>query len=80
MLAAIQSAGIQSNVSELDITNPINISIRYSGRINVRLGRVDDVQNKLGLFSEAVEGIPQNQTGTFDMRDSNPSNWRFQSD
>ncbi|MCL2401437.1 MAG: FtsQ-type POTRA domain-containing protein [Oscillospiraceae bacterium] len=80
MLDAIETAGIQHNVSELDMTNLINITIRYSGRINVRLGSTDDVQNKLRLFSEAVEGIPQNQSGTFDMRDSNPSNWRFQHD
>ncbi|MCL2408691.1 MAG: FtsQ-type POTRA domain-containing protein [Oscillospiraceae bacterium] len=78
MLTAIEEADIQDDVLELDITNPINITIRYLGRITVRLGGIDDIQNKLRLLPEAVEGLPPNQSGTFDMRDSSPANWRFQ--
>jgi len=80
VLTAIETAGIQDDVPELDITNPINITMRYLGRITVRLGSVDDIQNKLNLLPEAIEAIAQNQRGTFDMRDSSPSNWRFQHD
>jgi len=74
VLAAIESEGIQSDVSYLDVSNIANITLEYDKKYTVILGGSSDAQYKLDkMISSVITEIearePPGTTGTINMSD-----------
>lgn len=80
ILAAIESAGIQSDITYLDIANISNINFDYMQR-RVLLGGPEDAGSKLGELSGRIAEIealsPGDKAGVFNM---SHRPWRWEPD
>ena len=80
VLAAIDSIGLHSEVSYIDITSIANITIGYTERFRVVLGSAADVSQKLRRLPGSIDTINEKhtveETGIIDMSDTS-GRWIF---
>ena len=82
VLSAIETEGIEKDISYLDVSNTSKISIGYLGQFKVVLGPPSNVKHKLsqlpGLIAEIKTKNSDKVTGEIDMSDSS-GKWIFNS-
>ena len=80
VLEAIETEGIGSEISTIDVSSIANISFRYRGRFTVMLGTTDNIRYKFGTLAVIVEEIetnsPVNVTGTIYLSAGGPARWQ----
>lgn len=68
LLEAVSGAGLQADISGLDVQNPVNAEIDYlGGRFRVKLGGRDNLDYKLELLGEVVKKLEPEDRGVIDL-------------
>lgn len=68
LLEAVSGAGLQADISGLDVQNPVNAEIDYlGGRFRVKLGGRDNLDYKLELLGEVVRKLEPEDRGVIDL-------------
>ena len=67
ILLEIEVRGLQSRISEIDMSDPSNPVIRFDGRFDVKLGEKGDTIRKFGLFLSASEQLASGDMGVIDL-------------
>ena len=76
ILYQIQSRGLISKVSEIDLSDPSNPVLEYDGRFTVRFGERDDTEYKFGKLLSAVSQLTAEDSGIMDLSDSDKVSFR----
>lgn len=70
LIAAADQAGL-SGITLYDITDPADIVLTYDGRLDVQVGRTDNLERKMAMLAEVIrrndETNPE-RSGTVDLR------------
>lgn len=68
LLEAIAAAGLQADITSLDVQNPVNAEMDYLGdRFRVKLGSQENLDYKLELLQEVVENLEPEDRGVIDL-------------
>lgn len=67
ILSALHSAGIISDVSELDVSNISDVRFLYKNMYTVKLGMPDDLTYKLNFLGAAVKELDPSEKGVLDL-------------
>ncbi|MBP3655053.1 MAG: FtsQ-type POTRA domain-containing protein [Oscillospiraceae bacterium] len=67
ILYEIEVRGLQSRITDLDISDVANPTFVFDERYDVKLGEKTDTIHKFGLLLSAVEQLQSGDTGTLDL-------------
>ncbi len=69
--AAIEAGGLTEKITTLDITDPIGLKITYEDRIEIFLGSILQIDQKVRIINELMDGgyIEQTEKMTLDISD-----------
>ena len=67
ILMEIDVRGLNSKVTDLDISSVANPTFMYDGRFLVKLGAKNETAHKFGVLLSAVEQLSAGDTGTIDL-------------
>ncbi len=65
--AAVESAGLQSQIQSIDVTSLTGVTLVYQDRIEVLLGDGSDLEYKLAYLLGAAEELGDSARGTLDL-------------
>lgn len=71
ILDQIQSRGLSSKITAIDINDIENPIIEYDGRFTVKFGEKDNTEYKFGKLVAAIGQLGENESGTLDLSDGN---------
>ena len=79
VMDVIVSAGIEGDVSFIDVSNIVYLNFQYHERFNVMLGSTDNIRYKMGtlfdIVTETEASRPKDETGTIYLSDREPGRW-----
>ncbi len=67
LVKALSSSGMISDVTEIDVSDMSNISIKYLGRFTVKMKRGADFSMRLENLKYIIEQLEDNQKGAIDL-------------
>jgi len=67
ILTALRSRNMLDNISSVDISNIANAQFDYLTRFKVKLGKNENIDNKIELLLGVAEKLEAAETGTIDV-------------
>lgn len=75
ILSAIYAAGLEADISALNVTEPGNITLVYGQNTTVKLGSGANAQEKLMLLAQIADQIDDSSEGTLILGDNGEANY-----
>ena len=68
LMTLILERNMQSDISEIDVTNVSNITFRYMERFTIEMGKHERLEYKLELLESVMEETGPGETGVIDLK------------
>ncbi|MBR5296077.1 MAG: FtsQ-type POTRA domain-containing protein [Clostridia bacterium] len=69
LVESLDKENIIEKISEIDVSDNFNISIRYENRFQVLLGDREEFDEKLAMIREVIKDLEEGTTGQIDIAD-----------
>ena len=69
LIDALNQEKILDRISEIDVSDNFNITVRYDDRFQVLLGDREDFAEKLAMIREVIKDLAADATGRIDIAD-----------
>lgn len=75
VLTAMEEADMLGDVGYIDVSNTANVQFTYLDRFTAKLGKNENIENKLRLLREAVDELKETDKGTFDLSENKKASY-----
>lgn len=69
MVEALKEEEMFSQITEIDVSDNFNISVRYEDRLDILLGDREEFKQKFAMVREVIKDLEEGSTGRIDMAD-----------